>query len=118
MHKRISISILSAVLAAGSGCKSTARYAVFVPRDVMDDRNGCFRECQAVRSGGTENYIGCLRSCPDVRVIADKECENAGWDSGTQCMEETVRHVSAGKTVWLVIILVAGAALAAGGSQQ
>lgn len=101
--KRISGFVTAIILAASlSGCRSTRYYTVRVNQTALRQQDGCFRQCQLVRGGGTQNYLACLRSCPDAYVMDDARCEDASPYDETACMTESVSRVSAIKTILLI----------------
>ena len=74
------IGLLLALLTAG-GCTRTIYYAVIAPNVAMDDGHSCFRQCQMLRAAGTKQYLGCLNTCPDVRVVNESECREVAFDA-------------------------------------
>ena len=105
------VAIAVATLAS---CTTTTRYAVFAPRQALDDNGGCFRQCQAVREHGTPAYLDCVRACPDNSVNQDARCEDFPPDPSHVCMPEQTRTVSTWKTLLLIggLILLTFAATA------
>lgn len=106
-----------AVVALGA-CRTTMPYAVIVRRETLEAKSGCFRDCQVVRSGGAQNYLGCLRTCPEASVYEDKRCSALPVQEALPCMDESYSRFSSGKTVCLVLGLIGAAALAAAPASQ
>jgi hypothetical protein len=87
LNRVVGVVVLGLVML--QGCTSTVHYAVIAPRDVVSDDQGCFRQCRLVHAGETKNYLACLRSCPSVQVVNDKQCKEVEIDrSEYQCSTE------------------------------
>jgi hypothetical protein len=99
-------------LLALQGCTSTVHYAVIAPRDAVSDEQGCFRQCRLVHAGETKNYLACLRSCPSVRVVNDKQCKDVEIDRNEyECSTEHAQKFD--PTLGVLMIVVGVVALVA-----
>ena len=79
---------LALIAFALQGCTSTVSYAVIAPRDAASDDQGCFRQCRLIHAGETKQYLACVRNCPRVRVVSDKQCNEVEIDRGVdQCID-------------------------------
>jgi hypothetical protein len=96
-------------LLALQGCTSTVHYAVVAPRDVVSDDQGCYRQCRLVHAGETKNYIACLRSCPSVRVVNDKQCKDVEIDpSAYECSNEYAQRFDPTVGILMIVLGVVG----------
>ena len=65
---------------AFEGCTKTVYYAVTAPHEALDDRDGCFRQCQMMHAGNTNKFLACLDTCPEARVTRGKKCADVSFD--------------------------------------
>ena len=95
-------------------CTSMNSYAVLTPQVEFRDNAGCFRQCQIVRTGGTNAYLDCLRTCPGTVVLDQKSCEGIAVDDRYQCTNEQIESFSWVKTTLLIggIVLAVSASAA------
>ena len=102
------------------GCTSTVYYAVVAPREAVNDDQGCFRQCQLIHAGETKQYLACLRSCPGIRVVDDKQCNEVAIDAAQyQCSTAHAQkfNPTAG-IVFIALGLVVMVAIAASASRS
>jgi len=101
--------ILSCVLVASflAGCHTTEAFAIRSPK--VEVPAPCLQQCEKVKAlapEDTEAFLRCLAVCPDTVVTPD-ECRDLAVSPGVQCADQAVRHAAPGRTVWLVIGIVA-----------
>jgi hypothetical protein len=107
-----------------TGCTSTVHYAVLVARPVAEAGSGCFGQCQLLRAAGTKQYLECLRTCPDARVVTEKECDEVTFDhEHLDCTTEQNHRFNAGLTILAIVlasigVVLLGAAMSSGQQQQ
>jgi hypothetical protein len=95
-----------AVLLTLSGCTSTVHYAVVAPNQAVADDQGCFRQCQLMHAGETKRFLACVRNCPGVRIVDDKQCHEVAFDASTnQCRTEHAQKFD--PTVGIIFIAIA-----------
>ena len=101
------IGLLLALLTAG-GCTRAVPYAVIAPNVSANDGRSCFRQCQLVRATGTKEYLACLNTCTDVRIVSDSGCEAVPIDASQYaCTTEHKRKFSAGlAVVWVLAVVL------------
>jgi len=102
------VPVLLALLAT-PGCTKTVYYAVMAPHEAMDDRSSCFRQCQMLHAGKTKEFLLCLDSCPDARVVREKRCQEVSYDADaygcTTMQNKTFDGVAFGIGIGLLVLV-------------
>ena len=100
------------------GCTTVNSYAVLTPQGELENTGSCFRQCQAVRPGGTNTYLNCVHTCPGTAVTDGRDCESlSAVPTYYQCMTEHNKSFSVGKTILLIGAIVFVVALIGASSQ-
>jgi len=84
------VSLAIAVLLAAQGCTKTVYYAVLAPNQAVADQNSCFRQCQMMHAAQTKQFLTCVDTCPDSRVVREQRCNDVAFD--TQAFACTTVH--------------------------
>jgi hypothetical protein len=101
------VSVLAAALLALSACTSTVYYAVLVPPAVAADNTGCFRQCQLLHAGRTNNFLACLDKCPGAHVVRGRECKDVPFDAQQYtCSTERNQTFNPGPGILAIIVAV------------
>ena len=98
------VCIMVAALLALQGCTSTVYYAVVAPHDAMDAKDGCVKNCQMLHAGQTNNYLACLKHCPDAQILHEKQCSELPYNR-EQFACDTVQNQTFDPVVGLLAIL-------------
>jgi hypothetical protein len=115
---RAVLAVLVVALLAAQGCTKTVYYAVMAPHEAMDNQSSCFRQCQMLHAGQTKQFLSCVGTCPDSRVVNEKHCNQVPFDARTYgCTTmhaQTFDGVAFGLGIgFLVLLNIAIVALAA-----
>jgi len=104
-----------AILLFAAGCTMTHDYAVIVARDERADNDSCFRQCQQLRSGGTNRYLDCLKTCDGVQVLRETKCSEVDYEHELyRCTTEHNKSFNPFPVVLIALsVLVLGAAVGA-----
>ena|SRR6185503_17447307 len=95
------------VLLLSAGCTRTIYYAVIAPNTAANDSDSCFRGCQMLRAAGTKQYLACLKTCRDVRVVQESECSDVAVDPHQySCTTEHNQTFSPGPVILLIVVSV------------
>jgi hypothetical protein len=106
------VSVLAAGLVALTACTSTVNYAVLAPHAAAADNSSCFRQCQLLHAGRTNNYLACLKKCPEARVVNEKECREVPFDATTHtCATEHNQRFDPGPGILAIVVAVVLVAL-------
>jgi hypothetical protein len=116
--RRIGLLLLLMALLAVGGCTRTVYYAVIAPTVSVSDGRSCFRQCQMLRAAGTKQYLACLNTCPDVRVVNESECEAVAIDRAQYaCTTEHNQTFSPGPGIAVIVVAVLVLFIAAAASE-
>ena len=112
--RRVGLLLALSALLAAAGCTRIIYYAVLAPNAAVNDGDSCFRGCQMLRAVGTKQYLACLNTCPDVRVVKESECREVAFDAQEYaCTTEHNQTFSPGPVIALIVIGVLLAVVAA-----
>jgi len=112
--RRVGLLLALSALLAASGCTRIIYYAVLAPNTAVNDGDSCFRGCQMLRAAGTKQYLACLNTCPDVRVVKESECANVAFDPRQDaCTTEHNQTFSPGPLIAVIVVGVLFVVMAA-----
>jgi hypothetical protein len=103
--RRVGLLLALSALLTASGCTRIIYYAVLAPNTAVNDGDSCFRGCQMLRAAGTKQYLACLKTCPDVRVVKESECREVAFDAREYaCTTEHNQTFSPGPMIALIVV--------------